>query len=157
MKKKTIKVTHIDTAGHGYLSVSKADFLLVGCDPNKITGYSGHTFTRLYLEEDSDASYFMEVAKANGFNVVVKSGYNPKFNITHNYNPQLFDFKAEVGHIIKLSDGNQYKITDIRPNGRIIVMHTVSLILYNINKRNPFEHITDWLKWVNQPIKPFSL
>lgn len=149
MKKKTIKATHIDTGGHGYLSVSKADFLFVGCDPNKVTGCSGHTLTRMYLEEDCDATYFMEVAKTNGFEVKVKSGYNLNFPITHGYIASLFDYKPEIGHIVKLSDDNQYKIIDIRPNGKIIVMHTVSRMQYGINGRNPFEHITDWLKWLN--------
>jgi len=101
---KTIKTTHIDTGGHGYLSVSKKDFILVGCDPTKVSGYSGHNLSRIYLEEDCDQTYFWDVATANGFKIERKSGYNLKFNITHNYIPSLFDYIPKVGHIVTLSD-----------------------------------------------------
>jgi hypothetical protein len=142
--KKKIKTTFIDTAGHGYLSVSKKDFLRAGGDPKKITTFSGHTYTRLYLEEDCDASYFVETAKANGFEVELKDSYNPKFKITHNYKADLFDFEPKEGLIVTLNDHANYQITNIRPNGNLIVTHTVSRMKYRIGKHNPFEYINSW-------------
>jgi hypothetical protein len=143
MKKKII-TTHIDTGGHGYLSVSKKDFILAGGDPAKVSRSSGHTPSRIYLEEDCDQTYFWDVATANGFTIERKDGYNLRFNITHNYVPELFDYVPKVGHIVTLSDNNKYQITDIRPNGRIIVRHTKSGMQYGISKSNPFEHIRNW-------------
>lgn len=144
---KTIRTTHIDTGGHGYLSVSKKDFILAGGDPKAITGCSGHTLTRIYLEEDCDQNYFWDVATANGFKIERKSGYNLKFGITHGYKPELFDYQPKIGDIVTLSDNATYKIVDIRPNGKIIVMHTVSRMQYGISGRNPFEHIIDVQKF----------
>jgi hypothetical protein len=140
MKKKII-TTHIDTGGHGYLSVSKKDFLLAGADPKKITGCSGHNLTRIYLEEDIDQSYFWDVATANGFEVVRKSGYNLNFKITHNYHSELFDYVPTVGHIVVLSDDQKYQISEITPKGNIIVRHIGTGVKYRIGKTNPFEHI----------------
>lgn len=96
MKKKII-TTHIDTGGHGYLSVSKKDFIMAGGDPAKVSGSSGHSLTRIYLEEDGDQNYFWDVATANGFEIIRKSGYNLHFNITHNYKPELFHYTPEIG------------------------------------------------------------
>jgi len=147
---KFIKVTHIDTAGHGYLSVSKKDFISAGGDPKKITQYSGHTLTRLYLEEDCDASYFVEVAKANGFTVVVKSSYNPKFAIHHNYNSELFDFKPEIGKHIKFHNEDNAQIILIpgvegqtTSDGILVLMLTGKHKgrQYRIPIGNPFSYI----------------
>lgn len=140
---KTLKVTHIDTAGHGYLSVSKKDFLALGGDPKKITECSGHTYTRLYLEEDCDATYFAELAKANDVNLVVKSSYNPKFSKVTGYNPDLFDFKPAVGTRIYLSDKKVYEIVLIKENGDLIVenKHDRVGLKYRIGKSNPFLYI----------------
>jgi hypothetical protein len=147
---KFIKVTHIDTAGHGYLSVSKKDFLAVGGDPAKISKYSGHTFTRLYLEEDSDASYFADLAKTNDFNLVVKSSYNPKFAITHNYNPELFDFKPEIGKKITFHNDDKAQIILIpgvegqtATEGILVLMVTGNHKgrQYRIPTGNPFAYI----------------
>jgi len=140
---KTIHVTYIDTAGHGYYSVSKKDLRLLGVNPQLISQCSGMTLTRVYLEEDCDAALLFEPAKAQGVEVKVKSSYNPRFN-NFNYIPDLFDYVPKAGHIVTLSDGEKYQITEIRPNGKIIVMHTVSRMKYGIGKHNPFEHIKDW-------------
>jgi hypothetical protein len=140
---KTIIVTHIDTAGHGYLSVSKKDFLRAGGDPKKITYCSGHTYTRLYLEEDCDASYFAQLCEQNGIPMMVKSSYNPKFGITHDYDPAMFDFKPTVGTRIYLSDKKVYEIVEVKPNGDLIVenKHDKVGLKYRIGKYNPFQYI----------------
>lgn len=118
---KTLHVTYIDTAGHGYYSVSKKDMRLIGLDPKEITGCSGMTLTRAYLEEDCDARPFFELAKAKGYEVVVKSSYNPKFRFAGSFIPELFDYVPSVGQEVILSDKEHYLITEVRPNGKIIV------------------------------------
>ena len=61
-------------AGHGWLRVRTSHLKFLGL-ADKITGYSylskdGRT---AFLEEDCDATLFMETMKRNGFDVVVKS------------------------------------------------------------------------------------
>ncbi len=135
---KTIKTTHIDTGGHGYLSVSKKDFLLV-CGIHEITHYSGHTYNRIYLEEDQDASTFMDKAKSLDIKVDVKSGYNLKFKITHNYRPELFNYVPKAGDVITLPDETDYTIDFIKDNGDLIVSNATQR--YRIPASNPFEYI----------------
>lgn len=139
MKKKTIIVTHIDTASHGYYSVSKKDFKLVGGEPEKISQYSGHTFSRLYLEEDSDATYFFNKAKENGFEVKVKSGYNEHFAITHNYKSELFDYYPKEGDWLILCNGKNAKVHTVYPDGELIMDNWGTH--YKVNKSNPFRYI----------------
>lgn len=135
---KTIKTTHIDTGGHGYYSVSKKDIIMLGIDPAKITGYSGHTLNRVYLEEDCDASLLFDVAKEKGYVIVTKNGYNLKFNIHHNYMPELFNWKPEVGKKIFV-DKDSYTIDEVDEK-RMIVSGERGR--YKIKLSNPFQYIT---------------
>lgn len=134
---KTIRVNFIDTGGHGYYSVSKPDFLLV-CTPEQITGCSGHSLTRIYLEEDCDATTFFDAAKAKGIEVSVKSSYNLKFNITHNFNPELFDWKPEIGKKVKLHDDGFYTIVVVAQSHIVVNCYGTR---YRISLRNPFQYI----------------
>jgi hypothetical protein len=138
---KTIKVTYIDTAGHGYYSVSKDDIRLVGLDPKEISGYSGMTLNRVYLEEDCDAGKFIDLAKAKGHEVVFKSSYNERFKFKHSYVADLFDYVPVEGQEVILSDKEHYLITEVRPNGTIYVRSLLSRMIYRISPSNPFEHI----------------
>ena len=143
MKKKII-TTHIDTGGHGYLSVSKADFLLAGGDPTKVSKCSGHSLTRIYLEEDCDQSYFWDVATANGFEIIRKSGYNLHFKITHNYKPELFDFIPEAGDNIMIGESSYQVIHGHGEEGLngIGILSKENGRRYKIAINNPFSYIT---------------
>lgn len=142
MKKKVIKATHIDTGGHGYLSVSKKDFILAGGDPAKITEFSGHNFTRIFLEEDCDQSYFWDVATTNGFEIDRKSGYNLKFNIHHNYNPDLFSFVPESGDIITFHNNQRGTVINSNNNRKVGILVTTGNRQYGlIPASNPFTYI----------------
>lgn len=134
---KTIKTTHIDTGGHGYLSVSKKDFLRV-LRPEQITHCSGHSISRMYLEEDCDASLFMNTAEAKGIKVEVKSGYNLKFDITHNYKPEMFHYQPKLGDEVELHDGGWYKIVGIGFHKMVVACMGTR---YGISLSNPY-------KWV---------
>lgn len=136
---KTIKATHIDTGGHGYLSVSKKDILAIGIDHNIFSTFSGHNTTRMYLEEDCDATKFMDYCQAKGIKVNVKSGYNPKFNITHNYKPELFNYTPAVNDMFDISSV-QYKITEFKKS-KIIIRNLITGTVYGISTSNPFKYI----------------
>ncbi|MEP2668946.1 MAG: hypothetical protein ABJH04_08120 [Cyclobacteriaceae bacterium] len=109
---RIFKTTHIDTGGHGYLSVSKVDFLKV-LKPDQISGASGHNLNRIYLEEDLDATVFLEEANKKGYVVDVKHSYNLHFNCTHNYDPKFFHFKPVVGDKVLLHDDMWYAIVEV--------------------------------------------
>lgn len=112
---KTIKTTHIDTGGHGYVSVSKSDLLEV-LKPDQISGYSGQSLTRVYLEEDCDATLFMEEAEKKGIKVEMKSSYNLHFKNTHNYDAKFFHFKPVVNDQVLLHDDQWYTIIEVNQN-----------------------------------------
>lgn len=136
MENKIIRTTHIDNGAHGYLSVSKKDFIRAGGDPTKISSCSGHTLTRMYLEEDGDQNYFWDLATANGFKIVRKSGYNLRFQITHGFDSKLFDYNPEVGDVIN----NEYTITTIDERG-IYIRQKNTGMTYRIGYNNPFQYI----------------
>lgn len=137
---KAIKATYIDTARHGYLSVSKKDFIKAGLDPAKITGSSGHTFTRLYLEEDCDGSYFMANTRDKGIQVNVKTSYNEKFHITNNYKPELFNFIPQAGQEITIHGQDSYTILEVKENG--FTVRNSNGARFWIPGSNPFRYVT---------------
>lgn len=138
--KKEIKTTHIDTGGHGYLSVSKKDILLVGMDPTEISGYSGMDFNRVYLEEDSDATLFVKKATEKGIHVDVKQGYNLKFSNHHNYNARLFNLKKEPGQKFKSYNDEVLEIVSTSP--KLIAVDPYGK-RYKFPTSNPFQYIKD--------------
>lgn len=129
-----MKLTFISTPGHGYLSVSKK-VLEQYIDPKEISGFSGMTFTRVYLEEDSDASKFIQALKDKNIPYEFKESYRESFSITHSYNPDLFDYVPEIGDVID----RKYEIVEIGKS--IIVQSILNGGMYKITKSNPFRHI----------------
>jgi hypothetical protein len=137
-KNNIIRVTYIDNCSHGYYSISKADVLKLGI-AEKITGFSGLTFTRVYLEEDCDGLLLYNTAKEKGFEIVVKSSYNPKFKYTHNYKFKLFNWVPEVGDYVCIYK-NEYRLTKIFDTYFEIVKDGMP---YKLSRSNPFAKITD--------------
>lgn len=135
--KKVITTTHIDNCSHGYFSVSKKDILLLGI-ADKISGYSGLTLNRVYLEEDCDGALLYEAAKTKGYELRIKDGYNPNFKITHNYSLDLFNWVPQVDQIVYIGS-DAYQIHEIRKNHIIVERNSVK---YWISKSNPFKLIT---------------
>ena len=139
---KTIKTTYIDTGSHGYLSVSQSDFLRVMFgELDQISGYSGINLTRVFLEEDNDASMFVERAQDRGFKVDIKSSYNPKFNVTHNYDPEYVGFKFNIGEYVKLHNAGTAVVVSQSPK---IIVQASNGNKYRIPKSNPFY----WIKGI---------
>lgn len=135
--KQVINTTHIDTGGHGYYSVSKKDISLLGI-ADKISGYSGHNFDRVYLEEDCDAALLYDRAKEMGIEINRKEGYNLKFNITHNYLPELFNWKPQPGQVVIIS-GTGYTIAEVTKN-KLIVTDAAGK-RFRVTTSNPFKYI----------------
>lgn len=63
---KTLKLTFHTDAGHGWLKVNRADIDALGI-ADQISRYSYQKGDYAYLEEDCDASRFLEAAKAAGW------------------------------------------------------------------------------------------
>jgi hypothetical protein len=83
-------LTFIETPGHGYLKVSKEQFIESGADIHKVSMFSGLTKTHVFLEEDCDATYFINHLKQNGIPFEENKVYQETLSTTHNYNPYNF-------------------------------------------------------------------
>ena len=66
------RVGHSD-AGHGWLAVKLADLKMLGIE-SVITDFSYVKGKTAYLEEDKDATTYINAMKAKGINVVVRHG-----------------------------------------------------------------------------------
>ena len=130
--------TLIDTGGHGYLSVAKSDIVKYGFDHNLISGFSGHDFNRVYLEEDCDMTSFLNHLDTIGVPYKIKYGYNLKFRITHNYVAELFGIKPEIGTEICLHNGVKAKF--VQSDNKVVIL-TETGKRYRLPKANPFNYI----------------
>ena len=101
---ETIKGIYIDNCSHGYLQVSKKDFerVMDTTTAKKITGFSGVSGERVYLEEDLDAGTFMNVAKGKGFEIEVSNSYQENFRCPKNYSPRKFKFETVLAGVERL-------------------------------------------------------
>lgn len=134
-----LKLTFYITPGHGYLRVPKKTFLKYFGEPEKISTCSGHDETTLYLEEDCDASYFLNFLDEQGVEYKIHSVYKDNgFSITHNYLPELFDFKLREGKTVELCNGINATLGYI--NGTKLVAKANGAT-YKIPKTNPFKYI----------------
>ena len=66
------RVGHSD-AGHGWLAVKLADLKMLGIESD-ISDFSYVKGKTAYLEEDKDATTYINAMKAKGINVVVRHG-----------------------------------------------------------------------------------
>lgn len=86
------KVFHSDP-GHGWLAVKLSDLKMLGIE-SKISSYSYVKGKTAYLEEDCDASEFINAAKARGIEVQVVQGAerdrSPIRSFRH-YSPDLVE------------------------------------------------------------------
>lgn len=140
---KAIKATMIDTPGHGYLSVSKKDILKIGFPYENISNFSGHNLTRVFLEEDCDFINFMKFCEKNNIEVDIKESHKENFNITHNYDPSLFNSKFKEGEAYKLHDDNIYYAFHYDSK---IFLRGVHGRIYKLPKQNPFAYVKEQVK-----------
>lgn len=71
----TRKLTFYTDPGHGWLAVDRADLDALGI-AHKITAYSYQRGDRVYLEEDVDATTYLEAAAAAGWRVTCREKYS---------------------------------------------------------------------------------
>ncbi len=76
-----VYIFHSDP-GHGWLEVERSELYQFGI-ADKITGYSYQEGSRVYLEEDCDASLFADVLEQNGFDFKYKEIYHDKTRIRY--------------------------------------------------------------------------
>lgn len=136
-----MKLTFYSTPGHGYLRVPKSTFTKCGGDPTEISRYSGHDLTTLYLEEDCDAGYFLNLLESKGIEFKIESKYVNSVSATHNYEPKLFDCKLGNGQKVVLH-GDVVGI--IRNTGGNFLVE-IGVMRYSLPKTNPFKYIKELL------------
>jgi hypothetical protein len=136
-----MKLTFYSTPGHGYLRVPKSTFVKCGGDPKEISGFSGQDLTTLYLEEDCDASYFLNLLESKGIEFKIESKYVNSVSVTHNYEPKLFGCRLMTGERIRLYNDSIGVIENVR--GRILV--EVNGTKYRLPKTNPYRYIKEVL------------
>jgi hypothetical protein len=81
---KTQKLTFHCDPSHGWLEVPRADAIALGL-ADKISPYSymgGHS---LYLEEDCDASLYLDAAKAAGYTLNITERYTDSDSPIRNF------------------------------------------------------------------------
>ena len=67
--------------GHAWLKVSVKDAIDVGLFPSDFTRYSYTRNESLYLEEDCDASAYLDAAKAKGWTINIREQYSDRSTI----------------------------------------------------------------------------
>ena len=71
----TIKLTFYTDPGHGWLEVNRTDLDALDI-AHQISSYSYERGTKVYLEEDCDASLYLETAKAAGWILTMFEKYS---------------------------------------------------------------------------------
>lgn len=76
----TRKLTFFADAGHGWLKVNRADLDALDI-AHKVTPYSYEKGEAVYLEEDCDATAYLDAAKAKGWVINIREQYSDRSTI----------------------------------------------------------------------------
>ena len=98
-------LTFTSDPGHGWLSVSLKDVITLGIK-DKISSCSYMTLTRAYLEEDCDASVFINAAKEQKWEINIK---NTNVDVTPIRNYASFDVE-KVELALNFKEGKQISL-----------------------------------------------
>lgn len=135
----------LDKGLNFYLKISKYDFIELGCDPNKISKYSGHTIDTLYLVEEYDLYYFFDLMDAKG--IEYKNKIKPAKNIiTHNYNPDFFDWNYDKPVVLKNGI-----IANVEKDGKVLCENGKVYKIPKSKLDSPFEYFKAVHKSVIRP------
>jgi len=85
---KTKKLTFHADPGHGWLEVEFSDLEELNIQ-EKISRYSHIRGNKVYLEEDCDASLFLDFAKNNGWTINIQEKYQENTPIRNYKNYEL--------------------------------------------------------------------
>lgn len=88
--------------GHGWLKVTKADLAKLGIT-DKVSSYSYMRGNYAYLEEDCDASLFLNTLEATGVVIKVKESFSNKSSRIRSY----ADYRV-------LTDAEEYALADLK-------------------------------------------
>ena len=133
-----IKITFIETPGHGYYAVKKTDLVKINYPVEQITRFSGHDLSRVYFEEDCDASELVSFLRGKGIIYSVKNTYRNSFSITHNYNVKYFSWRPSVGYVFHIG-GVRYTISHMDKKG--VYVQNGNKRSYRIPLSNLFRYI----------------
>jgi hypothetical protein len=81
---KTLKLSFHCDPSHGWLEVNRADVDALNI-ADKISPYSYLNGDRVFLEEDCDASHFLEVAKAHQWTINIQEKYTNRDSFIRAY------------------------------------------------------------------------
>ena len=81
---KTLKLSFHCDSSHGWLEVNRADVDALGI-ADKISRYSYLNGDRVFLEEDCDASHFLDAAKAHGWTINVQEKHTNGDSFIRNF------------------------------------------------------------------------
>lgn len=137
------KFTFIDTPSHGYLKVTKKYITKIGYDLKNISSCSGVNSTHVFLEEDCDATKFLDFLESKGIKNTYTYKYNETFNVTHNFSEVLFNLVPKIGCEFTLWNDQEFRIFDKltrstwlikNNNGKIYKVSTKKLFSYGMVK-----------------------
>lgn len=124
--------------GHGWLAVPLADLTNLGI-AGEISHYSYMTSTQAFLEEDRDASIYMNAAKDKGWTVNIDhnhSNNDSKIRTYGNYDPHWVENAIGIGIKVYVPGLNK-QATITGENRKQWILDTG----HGFPKRNPFRYV----------------
>jgi len=117
------KYTFINDPGHGWLSVPLSDIQALGI-ADHISSYSYMSPTRAYLEEDCDASLFINAAKAVNWQYQIRESYTENWKGRYrwpSFNAYFVNNPFQHGSSVAFHNGTQGTVIK---QGKRFFIHT---------------------------------
>jgi len=146
MKTITKTINHIQDPGHGWFSVSQKDILELGI-ADKISPYSYMNHTRAFLEEDCDATLFLDSAEKAGWKITIKDSLTngqSQVRSKAGYFSKFVKNPLKMGSNIMLHNNTSAVIVGIEKGSFII--HQKDGRCFRLPKSNPYNYISDIIK-----------
>lgn len=137
----TRTINYIQDPGHGWFSVSRKDIATLGI-ADKISAFSFIDSTRVYLEEDGDASIFIKSAEKAGWKLTIKQSHTNKQSYVRSkagYCKMFFDHPIQVGLQLELYDNCIVTVECVETNGWLVARKTGRI--NRLPKSNPYKYI----------------
>jgi len=109
------KYTFIEDPGHAWLSVPLSDIQAL-CIADHISSYSYMSPTRAYLEEDCDATLFINTADAAGWQYQIRESYTENWKGRYrwpSFDRYFIDHPFQVGSRVSFHNGTQGTVSKI--------------------------------------------
>lgn len=150
-------LTFTSDPGHGWLSVSLKDIVALGIK-DKISSCSYMTLTRAYLEEDCDASVFINAAKERKWELNIKNTHVEVTPIRNyaSYDAEKIDLALEFKVGIDISLFNKSK-GDWSTKGKIVEIASNAVYMeseFGSKYKSSKIKILSYIKPASKDIKP---